>query len=171
MGLVPPEGRSVPSVLFVCTANICRSPVAEALFADWLERNNIPGEWQVSSAGTWAVEGEPASRLSLDVLQASGLDHSRHRARRVSGAMLENAHLVLCMTRAQQEGLRLEFPAAAGRVHLISEMPGGRGYDIADPFGGTREAYQEMADELRRLVEQGGPTIVRLASQQAGSNS
>ena len=156
----------MPGVLFVCTANICRSPVAEALFADWLAKQGLPGDWEVTSAGTWAQPGLPASTYSRDVLAALGLDLSRHHARRVDREMLEKADVVLCMTRSQAEALQAEFPPLASRIRLLAEMAGS-GYDISDPYGGPRRGYEDMAAELQHLVELGGARIVALAREPA----
>ncbi len=152
----------MPTVVFVCTANICRSPVAEALFADWLRKRAVPGDWRVSSAGTWAEPGAPASAYSREVLGVLGLDLILHRARRVDQAMIEDADLLLCMTRSQREALQAEFPALAGRIQLLSAMAG-PAYDISDPYGGPRGGYVVMVAEMQRLVEAGGQRIVELA--------
>lgn len=152
----------MPSVIFVCTANICRSPVAEALFADWLRQQPDGEAWRVSSAGTWADEGAPASTYSCDVLGERGLDISRHRARRVDRAMVAAADLVLCMTRSQREAIQADFPEYAGRIHLLSAMAG-PAYDIADPYGGPRQGYVEMVAELEHLLAAGRARILALA--------
>ena len=153
----------MPSVLFVCTANICRSPVAEALYADWLRRRAVPGDWQVSSAGTWAEDGFPAAQHSRDILAEQGLDLSQHRARRVDADLLAQADLVLCMTSAHREALQAEFPQFASRLALFSAMAGVP-YDIADPYGGPRSGYVAMVAELRDLIERGGERIAAAAA-------
>lgn len=156
----------MPNVIFVCTANICRSPVAEALFCDWLRQRLAAGAdaWRVSSAGTWADEGAPASAYSAEVMAEAGLDLSAHRSRRVDRQMLEAADLVLCMTRSQREALQVEFPDLAGRVQLLTIMAG-PAYDVADPYGGPRQGYVEMAAELKQIVERGGPRILALVGR------
>ena len=153
----------MPTILFVCTANICRSPVAEALFADWVRRQGLPGEWRVLSAGTWAQAGALASAYSREILAEQGLDLSGHRARRVEADLMAQADLVLCMTRSHAEALRAEFPPSAERIVLISSI-GGFSYDVADPYGGSRRGYEEMVKELRDLVERGGPRVVARVS-------
>ena len=156
----------MPHVIFVCTANISRSPVGEALFRDWLRQQPAAGfdAWQVSSAGTWADEGLPASAYAVEVLAAAGLDLSAHRSRRVARAMIEAADLLLCMTRSQREALQVEFPHLAGRIQLLTAMAG-PAYDVADPYGGPRQGYVEMAAELKQILQQGGPRILALAGR------
>ncbi|MEP7357101.1 MAG: low molecular weight protein arginine phosphatase [Anaerolineales bacterium] len=157
----------MPNILFVCTANICRSPVAEVIFADWLARKGVPGGWQVTSAGTWALAGQAASTYSRDVLADQGLTLGEHRSRRVDREMLQNSDVVLCMTSSQCEAIQVEFPEHAARVHLLTALTG-PGYDVADPYGGPREGYVLMAAELQRLIEAAGPRIVSLAGVPAG---
>jgi protein-tyrosine phosphatase len=152
----------MPSVLFVCTANICRSPVAEVLFRAWLEQQAVPGEWQVSSAGTWAQAGSAASLYSQQMAAQRGLALGQHRARRVDEAMLANTDVVLCMARNQREALQVEFPQHAARIHLWTALAG-PGYDVADPYGGPLAGYVEMAEELEALVQATGERIVALA--------
>ena len=152
----------MPTVVFVCTANICRSPVAEALFVDWLHKQAVPGDWTVGSAGTWAAPGAPASAYSRELLGELGLDLELHRARHVDRQIVETADVLLCMTRSQREALRAEFPDLAGRVHLLSALAG-PAYDVPDPFGGPRQGYTEMVAEIQRLIAAGGRRIVELA--------
>jgi protein-tyrosine-phosphatase len=154
----------MPSVVFVCTANICRSPVAEALFRDWLSQRTDAGEWRVSSAGTWANEGDPASVDACEVLAEAGLDLKSHRSQRVERELIETADLLLCMTRSQREALQAEFPDLAGRIQLLSAMAGAE-YDVADPYGGPRQGYVDMVAEVKQLVEMGGPRILALAGR------
>jgi protein-tyrosine phosphatase len=157
----------MPSILFVCTANVCRSPVAEVIFSDWLARQGIAGEWQVTSAGTWALSGQVASAYSREVLAEQGLHLGEHRSRRVDREMLEHSDVVLCMTHSQCEAIQIEFPEHAGRIHLLTAIADA-GYDVADPYGGPREGYVLMAAELQRLIESAGHRIVALAVEPAG---
>ncbi len=156
----------MPTILFVCTANICRSPVAEALFAQWLRHQSVPGDWRVESAGTWGEPGAPASEYSREILAELGLDISSHRARRVDRAMVEAADLVVCMTASQREALQAEFPDLANRIQLLSAMSG-PAYDIADPYGGPRHGYVAMVAEMQLLVVAGGQRMLELASRGA----
>jgi protein-tyrosine phosphatase len=152
----------MPNILIVCTANVCRSPSAQALLADWLWRHGLSDGWQVSSAGTWAEPGAPASAYARDVLRERGVDLAGHRSRRLDAALIEHSDLILCMTRSHCEALCAEFPAHAGRVHLLSAMAG-QSFDIPDPYGGPRRGYVEMVAELQALIEAGGERIVALA--------
>ena len=152
------------TVLFVCTANICRSPVAEVLFREWLRQQAVPGAWLVGSAGTWAVPGSTASTFSQQMAARRGLSLAQHRARLVDEAMLATAEVVLCMARSHREALHIEFPQHASRIHLWTALAG-PGYDVADPYGGPLAGYVEMAAELEALVAKTGDRVVALAQQ------
>ncbi len=136
--------------------------MAEALFADWLKRNAVPGEWRVGSMGTWAVEGAPATEYARQVMAERGLDISRHRSRMVNENRMAHADLVLCLTRSHREALHAEFPQYASRVQLLSEMIG-QTLDVEDPYGAGLAEYAETAKELANLLASGGQRIVELA--------
>ena len=154
----------MPTVLFVCTANICRSPLAEALFRQWVQRQAVPGTWRVGSGGTWAAPGQAASVYSQQVAAARGLNLAGHKSRTVDEPMLAAADVVLCMTSNHQEALRAEFPQYAGRIYLWTALAG-PGYDVDDPYGGPPAGYETMASEMEGLMERTGERIVALAQQ------
>jgi protein-tyrosine phosphatase len=154
----------MPSVLIICTANICRSPMAEVMLRRKLETEEVPGEWQVSSAGTWATDGIRASEMGVAVMRERGLDTTDHRSRAVTDSILAEADLILTMTSGHAEALRVEFPEARSRIRLLSEMAGPP-YDIRDPYGGTLEQYQQTARELEALINQGIDRIATLATE------
>ncbi len=156
------------TVLVVCTGNICRSPMAEALLRARLDRDEERCDWHVSSAGTRGLGGRPASPYAVAEMEERGLSIRGHRARRVSAKLMEAADLVLVMTRHQAEALSGAFPDEAGKVHLLSEMIG-RDYDISDPYGGTRLEYAYIAEELEQLIDAGYDRIVALAEESGGA--
>lgn len=158
----------MPNILLVCTANICRSPVVAAVLRDRLQKLESGDEWQISSAGTWARQGNAASENSVLILAEQGLDISNHRSRHVDQQMLADADLILCMETGHTEALRAEFPMYADRIHLLSEMAGLR-YSINDPYGGPLNEYQRMVDEVTGLVDDGLPRIIELAQENARS--
>ena len=144
----------MPKVLFVCTGNLCRSPMAEVLLRHRLAQEGLDS-WQVASAGTWAQNGQPASGYAIQVMAERGLDLRVHRSRPVDRPMMEEADLVLVMTRHHAEALRSEFPDLGNKVWLLSQMGGNRLYDVNDPYGGSLMEYQYCAAELESLIESG----------------
>lgn len=150
----------MPAILVLCRANQFRSPLVEYALRSQLDSTL----WQVSSAGMWAQEGFPATRR----LEAwSGLPEiAAHRSRALKAEMLDRADLVLVMERGQREALALEFPDAAGRVFLLSEMSARLAYDIPDPALGDEDP-QKLVDEILGLVASGLPRIIELAETNA----
>lgn len=157
----PTEKRG-RTILFVCTGNLCRSPMAAALMRHLLARDAARRDWRVLSAGLWAEEGEPASAGAIAAMAERGIDITDHSSRRLTRQMVEEADLILGMTRDHVEALQVAFPEARERIHLLAAMAGER-HDVADPYGRSLAAYRITAGELERLIENGYKRIVALA--------
>ena len=150
----------MPSVLFVCTGNIHRSPMAEAMFKAKVVSSEEP--WQVESAGTWAPAGEPASEEVRIVLGKVGLDITQHRSRRVNRRILHGFNLILTMEANHKEALRVEFHEIADRIYMLSEMVGIK-RDVDDPIGGPLVDFVDAAREIDRYLTDGFDRINKLA--------
>jgi protein-tyrosine-phosphatase len=152
----------MPSVLFICTANICRSPMALGLFKQKIASDPDVSSWKIDSAGTWAPEGEPASGMSQRLLKNRGIDIQDHQSKSVTLELLRSYNLILTMERGHKEALRTEFPEIKGRVFMISEMIG-QSSDIQDPYSGTVDDYLAALQEIERILDQGFEKIRSLA--------
>jgi protein-tyrosine-phosphatase len=151
------------SVLFVCTGNICRSPLAEALLRDYLEKQGAGGRFRVGSAGTFALNGNPATREGQRAARRWGLDLSGHRARQVTGSLLAETDFILGMTRNHCYELAAEFPEFENRIYLALLFPrrlergSDDGVDVPDPIGLSERQYTQvlemMAPALPRLYK------------------
>jgi protein-tyrosine-phosphatase len=148
------------SVLFVCSANICRSPMAMGLLQS-LARQEA-GQWRIASAGIWAQPGYPAAVNTQLILWRKGIDLSQHDSRPIRRDWMAEFNLILTMERGQKEALRAAFPEYAGKVFLLSEMIGQVG-DIADPIGEPLAAFEETAAEIEQILSQGLAQIRSLA--------
>jgi protein-tyrosine-phosphatase len=139
-------------VLFVCTANICRSPMAQAIFDALAEDEGLP--FRAESAGTAALEGRPMADNAVAALEEVGIYPRPHNARRVNEAMVEEAELVLAMTPQHAATLRRLGSNPAGGIHTLPEYTMGvRGEGIPDPYGLTMAAYRSTSRQLYEHVE------------------
>jgi protein-tyrosine-phosphatase len=148
------------SVLFVCTANMCRSPLAQGLFQAALAAN--AQDWRVESAGIDAIEGSPASQKTLHILGERGIDLSAHRARQIDRSLMEQFDLILVMEHRHKAILQSRFPQFAAKVFLLSEMVGDEN-EIADPVGGSLEDYRAVANQIESIFQRGFQRIAQLA--------
>jgi protein-tyrosine-phosphatase len=151
------------SILFVCTANRFRSPLAAALLKKVLAEVYGPSHaWVVGSAGTWAQPGQPVVPVVLEVARYFGIDLAPHRAARVNGKLLAESDLILVMQSSQKEALQVEFPALADRIYLFSNVVERGAYDIPDRYSSEQEAM-EVALDLNELIRRGRERICVLA--------
>jgi protein-tyrosine-phosphatase len=153
----------MPSVLFVCTGNTCRSPMAEVIFRALLHEQNVWNDtWRVESAGTWAYGGSPAAKNAVVLMARRGLDLYRHRSRTVDAAMLAQFQLILVMEANHKEALLIEFPELDGRVFMLSEMVGQK-VSVADPVTKDISFYEACANEMESYMVLGWQRILELA--------
>ena len=147
-------------IIFVCTGNTCRSPLAQGLMKKLLIDRGIDGI-KVSSAGLAAFTGDEASEKSVNAAKKYGVDISAHRARRVSEYMLENG-LFVCMTASHAEALK---PFVKEKNLFVI------GNGIADPYGGTQDDYDRCARQIREALPRLLCSIVSLHTSIVPMNS
>ena len=152
------------SILFICTANRCRSPMAEVLLQRAVEQRGEAAQWNISSAGTWAEADLGVTQLTRAVMTKRGLSVDEHRSRSLTAEMLHKADAVLVMTRNHKEAIQAEFPASVGRVFLLSQLVD-QDYDIEDPYGGSLDDYELCASEIDDLLSRGFGRLVELTDR------
>jgi protein-tyrosine-phosphatase len=148
----------MPAVLFVCTGNRFRSPIAAAAFQKKLVDEGIEG-WQVGSAGTWTEPGLPPARGAVQAARLLGVSLGGHTSRLVNPVLLSEYDLILVMELGQKEALESEFPTAKNRVFLLSEVVDSMLYDIPDPALSEESSPQDIANEVCNLVWKGFRSI------------
>ena len=138
---------SGPSTLVVCTANICRSPMAEALWRNAAQR--LRRMLPIVSVGLEARPGTLVDPVAMELLAERGIDLSDHRARRFDPVTAMRHHLVLVMEPEHQRRILVAAPALAGRVQLLGRWGPG---PIEDPYGGSRPEYEHCLARLEQSV-------------------
>jgi protein-tyrosine phosphatase len=156
----------MPSLLFICTANRIRSPIAAALYGQLIQHSDgaSAANWHIESAGTWATEGQAIDRNAAKVLLDDyDLEVPAHRTKIVSLDMLSSYDLILTMEQDHKEALSVEFPTIAKRVYLMSEMVGAT-WDLGDPAQHSYENIRITARLIQKVLKDGLGRIRELAS-------
>lgn len=131
-------------IIFICTGNTCRSPMAEALFR--AQGGEQKTGLVAASAGLYTRDGQPASDNAALAASELGADLSAHRAQMLTDEQTREARYLVCMTGAHFNALRARLPDCADKLFtLLSE-------DVADPFGGDLQTYRAAAAQIEKGV-------------------
>ena len=132
-------------ILFLCTGNTCRSPMAKCLMEDMCAKQGL--SVTCDSAGLIAFPGAPASPGAQRAMAARGLSLRGHRAKRINAALAQKADVVLCMTPNHKREFCLRFPEQAEKAITFPQA-------VSDPFGGSDSLYVQTADQLASLLSE-----------------
>jgi RpiB/LacA/LacB family sugar-phosphate isomerase len=149
------------TILFLCTGNVCRSPMAEGLFRHAVQGR---GEFRILSAGLGAMDGYPPTNHSVEAMKEIGIDISQQRSRALTAELVRQADLILGMTHSHTDTVALLYPSAAEKTFLLREFdetlePYEK--DISDPIGSPYDVYVECRDQ----IEQGIVTLLKFMEQ------
>lgn len=131
-------------VLFLCTGNTCRSPMAQGMFNQILEENGLSEDFCAISAGLNAFDGEKANEKAVSVLRKQGIDLSEHRSQRMNLQLLGEAELFVCMEQVHYDAMA-RFLEEKSRLILL-------GNGISDPYGKDESAYEACAKQIRAAL-------------------
>ena len=153
------------TILFVCTGNVCRSPMAEGILRHATQSR---GDYRVLSAGLGAIEGQPPSPYAVQAVRELGIDISSQRSRALTPDMVQQADYIFGMTHSHIDTVNLLYPQAAEKTFLLREFDETLDFfekDISDPIGGSYEVYLNCRDQ----IEQGIVSLLRFLRQTEGS--
>ena len=141
-------------VVFICTGNVCRSPMAEGFYRDQTKSDdNI----RVGSAGISAFDGQAASQHSVDVMKEEDIDISDHASRMLTPEMVERASHIFGMTRTHRDAVQMMFPEAREKVFVLREFLVGPeadfDLDVSDPIGGSLEEYIRTRNLIKEALD------------------
>ena len=149
------------TILFVCTGNVCRSPMAEGIFRQAVKGR---GDYLALSAGLGAMEGQAPSSYAIQAVKELGIDISRQRSRTLTSELVEQADYVLGMTHTHIDTILLLYPEAAEKTFLLREFDETLDWfekDITDPIGGSYEVYLNCRDQ----IEQGIASLLKFIEE------
>jgi protein-tyrosine phosphatase len=153
------------TIVTVCTANVCRSPMAEALLRHALRAQPEPLKaWKIVSAGVAARSGDLVSENSVVALKKVGIDIKTHTSRPLTRELIDEATVILCMTESHRAMIQFNFDPVPRHVYLFREfMPRAAEKEIGDPYGGPLSEYEACRDEMVEAI----PSLVEFLKELA----
>ncbi|HHW37746.1 MAG TPA: low molecular weight protein arginine phosphatase [Bacillales bacterium] len=133
-------------ILFICTGNTCRSPMAEAIF-----KHKTKNRFEVRSAGIFAHDGSSASAHSIAILKNQSIPID-HKSKQLTTELVAWSDLILTMGNSHKQLIRQRYPKASEKVYSLKEYALNRQADIADPFGGTLNDYEKTFKEIDEAI-------------------
>ena len=155
-------------ILFVCSGNSCRSPIAEGLLREKLPAKIGDREVKISSAGTLGINGVPAANHAQTVVAEYSGDISGHRSQGLRRNIIAGADLILAMSAEHVEYFEDRYPEFFPKVHLLKKFANDQSpddADIADPIGSSLDTYRECARIINEEIERILPALMKMIEE------
>ena len=139
-------------ILFVCTGNTCRSPMAEGILKAMAKEKEL--EIKVKSAGLAAFDGSAPAENAIKAMTEIGIDIKGHKSRMLHRELVEKADLILTMSRSHKDIILRNYPESKTKVFTLKDYAYKEEEDIIDPFGGSLKTYENTRDEIAHCIRE-----------------
>lgn len=133
-------------IVFVCSGNTCRSPIAEYIFRDLLIQNGLSNDFNSLSAGLFTYKDLPATELAIESMTEIGIDISCHRSQPLTQSIVDRSHAIVCMTQEHHVLVINNFSDVSTKCYMMSHPDV---VDVHDPFGGRLDDYRRTRDIIQ----------------------
>ena len=140
----------IKKIIFLCTGNTCRSPMAEVLAKDEAKKNSL--ELDISSRGIAVFFPSNASPHAIEAMKEYGLDLTNHISKAILEKKKKNADIILTMTNNHKRDLINRFSNYTDKIFTLKEFVGESG-DVEDPFGASLKVYKDCANSIEDLIK------------------
>ena len=140
-------------ILFVCSGNTCRSPMAEGILKKYLVANNLDNKFDVSSAGIFAFKGDKANIKSELVCSENAIDISEHQAKPLDGQTMQSTDYIIVMTKELKAQIADRYLNDIHKIYTLGEIAKKPEINIPDPFGQSLEKYRDTYDMIDVLIK------------------
>lgn len=144
-------GECFLNILFICTGNTCRSPMAEGILKDIADEKGL--NISVKSAGIFADYGSGASINAISSMKDIGIDIKNHLSQVATKEIIDESDLILTMTSSHKDILVSNYPDKRYKIFSLNEYAFGKDKDIKDPFGGDKHIYDMARDEIMYAIK------------------
>jgi protein-tyrosine-phosphatase len=152
------------TITFVCSGNICRSPIAEGILKKKLDIDALKGKVEIDSAGTLHLPSSVASLKAVEVAAEHGVNIENHLSRPVSRAIVDHANMILCLAENHYDYFNKNYPAYKDKIHLLKGFDNSdkfTGLSIDDPIGQSEEFYRRIYDEINQEIDRILPALIK----------